>query len=65
MNNYCVICGIIIPEGRQVCPNCEDRYARSSKKQLKSCYYKALVGISPKCNHNCEYCEFWLPEPTE
>jgi len=21
--NCCVICGAIIPEGRQVCPNCE------------------------------------------
>ena len=20
---YCVVCGAIIPEGRQVCPNCE------------------------------------------
>ena len=23
MENYCVICGTIIPEGRQVCPECE------------------------------------------
>ena len=23
MENICVICGEIIPEGRQVCPNCE------------------------------------------
>ena len=23
MENRCVICGAIIPEGRQVCPNCE------------------------------------------
>jgi len=22
MNNYCVICGAVIPEGRQVCPAC-------------------------------------------
>lgn len=21
--NRCVVCGAIIPEGRQVCPNCE------------------------------------------
>lgn len=24
MENRCVVCGAIIPEGRQVCPNCED-----------------------------------------
>lgn len=23
MEEHCVICGEIIPEGRQVCPNCE------------------------------------------
>ena len=23
MENKCVVCGAIIPEGRQVCPNCE------------------------------------------
>lgn len=23
MNNTCICCGAIIPEGRQVCPNCE------------------------------------------
>lgn len=24
-NNKCIVCGTIIPEGRQVCPNCESR----------------------------------------
>lgn len=24
MNNTCVCCGIVIPEGRQVCPICEE-----------------------------------------
>ena len=24
MENRCVICGKIIPEGRQICPNCEN-----------------------------------------
>lgn len=23
MENKCLVCGAIIPEGRQVCPNCE------------------------------------------
>lgn len=25
MNNTCICCGEIIPEGRQVCPNCENQ----------------------------------------
>lgn len=25
MDNRCVICGAIIPEGRQVCPECEGK----------------------------------------
>ena len=24
MENFCVMCGDIIPEGRTVCPNCEN-----------------------------------------
>ena len=24
MENRCIICGAVIPEGRQVCPNCEN-----------------------------------------
>ena len=26
MEDYCVICGAIVPEGLQVCPNCERRF---------------------------------------
>ena len=26
MENRCVVCGAIIPEGRQICPNCENGY---------------------------------------
>ena len=26
MDNTCVFCGEIIPEGRQVCPQCEEKY---------------------------------------
>lgn len=25
MDDRCVICGEIIPEGRMVCPNCEEK----------------------------------------
>lgn len=24
MENHCVSCGKVIPEGRQICPDCED-----------------------------------------
>ena len=24
MNNTCICCGTIVPEGRQICPQCED-----------------------------------------
>ena len=27
MEDRCVTCGVIVPEGRQVCPNCEARQA--------------------------------------
>lgn len=25
MENVCIVCGSVIPEGRQICRNCEDR----------------------------------------
>lgn len=29
-DNYCIMCGTIIPEGRQICPICEkDKFIRS------------------------------------
>ena len=34
----CVSCGDIIPEGRQVCPNCEDIEYRTAKKILEKVY---------------------------
>ncbi len=33
MENYCVVCGTIIPEGRMVCPICEEKVIRQSKHQ--------------------------------
>ena len=26
MDNTCVVCGAVIPEGRQVCPACEQKH---------------------------------------
>ena len=33
MENKCVTCGEIIPEGRQVCPKCEDTTLKKPKEE--------------------------------
>lgn len=35
MDNRCVVCSAIIPEGRYVCPNCEKGYIN---KQIGTAY---------------------------
>ena len=35
MENRCVICGEIIPEGKQYCSNCEEKYGRKNKDDIK------------------------------
>lgn len=32
MNNTCICCGAIIPEGRQVCPICERKWPEFEEK---------------------------------
>lgn len=32
MSDKCLICGEYVPEGRQVCPNCEKRIAEKTTK---------------------------------
>ena len=32
---------------------------------MKECYYKSIVGQEPKCNQNCEECDFYLEESVE
>lgn len=32
MNNFCVVCGNDIPEGRMVCPSCEKKVLEQSEK---------------------------------
>ena len=34
-NNRCVCCGDIIPEGRQVCPVCEMKFAAASRSAIR------------------------------
>ena len=31
MEERCICCGEIIPEGRQVCPNCEAKYQENNE----------------------------------
>lgn len=40
MENRCVCCGEIIPEGRMVCPNCENREETREKGM------KGVLGLS-------------------
>ena len=37
MNERCVCCGAIIPEGRQVCPSCEETHGKITK--IETCFY--------------------------
>lgn len=41
MENKCVVCGAIIPEGRQVCPNCQ---IEAIKKAAEASRNKVFVG---------------------
>ena len=36
MEEHCVICGEIIPEGRQVCPLCEKKYGGKDDSDMPS-----------------------------
>lgn len=54
-NNRCVVCGVIIPEGQQVCPQC-----KKPTERTKVCVYcgKKLVGNERKM---CSLCRSKLP----
>ena len=41
MDNRCVCCGEIIPEGRQVCPNCEKGEQMKNNECCASLNYEA------------------------
>lgn len=45
MEDRCIVCGSIIPEGRQVCPECEEkRCAFEDIPCTRKCiYYKTCV----------------------
>lgn len=36
MDNKCICCGVSVPEGRQVCPNCEKQTKTISSERIKA-----------------------------
>jgi hypothetical protein len=30
---------------------------------MKSCWFKAVEGFEPECEHDCETCSYFLPDP--
>lgn len=44
MENRCVCCGNIIPEGRQVCPNCEEQQKTGQEQDNKKTDFKSETG---------------------
>ena len=36
MNNTCVYCGVIIPEGSQICPHCEYSISKDTTNQSRA-----------------------------
>ncbi len=57
-NNRCISCGAIIPEGRQVCPNCERK--AGIDRAITSVYTVTpenafcLACKNKKCNGECK-----------
>lgn len=33
--DVCAICGCVIPEGRQICPDCEEKWGKSRSEDTK------------------------------
>jgi hypothetical protein len=55
MENKCLVCGAIIPEGRQVCPTCKKGGKHEISKKLTD---EEIVKALEHCYHSrsCEYC---------
>ena len=49
----CVVCGAPVPEGRQICPNCEEKYFgnkkyRPSSKMTSICLFTLKYNVLKK-----------------
>lgn len=58
LNNRCICCGTIIPEGRQVCPNCESTIAKRGFYGDEHCTNcdALLTGYKTSRYKYCPYC---------
>ena len=43
MDNSCICCGAIIPEGRQICPQCEDSLKNYNPIGVKTLTIKKFI----------------------
>ena len=47
--NTCIVCGVVIPEGRQVCPKCDRSHRQSTKTNrdrfMEMSLYDALLAM--------------------
>ena len=43
MNNTCIVCGIIVPEGKQICPTCEDALKKYAPPGVKTKTIKKFI----------------------
>ena len=46
MEDYCVVCGAIVPEGLQVCPICEIKYGVRKDDSMEMCILLASSSFS-------------------
>ena len=46
MENRCVICGVVIPEGRQVCPNCEKQAIKQAAELARNKMFVGVLGTN-------------------
>ena len=72
MTDRCVMCGEIIPEGRQVCPECENKGCKNCKYSMPSCQEHFFYCCSIERNRNTENgfkrtqgigCPYWQGKP--
>lgn len=54
MNNTCVACGAVVPEGRQVCPECERKTRQSRCSPCKDC-----TDRHEACHDTCDPYRDW------
>lgn len=52
---YCIACGEIIPEGRQVCYNCENGYYPKKNNRATEKKQDVAVVLCRDCKHLIEY----------